>query len=525
MDTKFWGPPMWVSLHSIAHGYPKEPTEEQQQDYKTFMMSVGKVLPCRFCRESFIKFSEEMPIDNYLSSKKELQRWMYLMHNKVNEKLLSQGENLKSNPSLHDKIEFGIIFTCFTLSTDNRLKELKKNNFSRSEILSIKKSLIEITNNSFKKYNDNIKSLEVLDKKFHQVSNSSMYYIDKIYWLVEDCKNYGTIAFAGLARCAFVAIDLLNSMVDKKIISENEKYEFLKSINTITSKISTDATNLKKSDFIEKYGHLRPNTYDICSVNYQEGYSLYFKKKTIRNRSVRSKNKFRFKNSQLSKINIILKKSKINLSAHELVKFIKESIESREYAKYKFTKNIDQILNLIKDLAKRNKISTEEISFIEIQSLLDLYYNLTNENVRNKLLDEIKKNRRIYEFNENIKLPHNILNSNDIFYYISNNTVGNFIGNNDIESDLINLEKFENQNLEEKIVFIESADPGYDFIFTKNIGGLITKFGGANSHMAIRCAELGIPAAIGIGEKLFENLKTKKRIKLNCKNSKIDIIV
>ena len=52
-------------------------------------------------------------------------------------------------------------------------------------------------------------------------------------------------------------------------------------------------------------------------------------------------------------------------------------------------------------------------------------------------------------------------------------------------------------DLNDKIVLIEGADPGYDWIFTTRFVGLITKFGGANSHMAIRCAEMQIPAAIG----------------------------
>jgi len=130
MDTKFWGPPMWVSLHSIAHGYPNEPTEEQKQDYKTFMMSVGKVLPCRFCRESFIKFGEEMPIDNYLGSKRELQRWMYFMHNKVNEKLLSQGENLKSNPSFESVYKkYEVHMASCEYNTCNRKKNKLLKNF------------------------------------------------------------------------------------------------------------------------------------------------------------------------------------------------------------------------------------------------------------------------------------------------------------------------------------------------------------------------------------------------------------
>ena len=71
-------------------------------------------------------------------------------------------------------------------------------------------------------------------------------------------------------------------------------------------------------------------------------------------------------------------------------------------------------------------------------------------------------------------------------------------------------------NLSGKIVFVRSADPGYDFLFTKNIAGLVTQFGGANSHMAVRCAELEIPAVIGAGEKKYNSWSNARRIELNC---------
>ena len=73
-------------------------------------------------------------------------------------------------------------------------------------------------------------------------------------------------------------------------------------------------------------------------------------------------------------------------------------------------------------------------------------------------------------------------------------------------------------------MLIASADPGYDWIFDKSIFGLITKFGGANSHMAIRCSELNLPAAIGVGEKKYLELVKSKDIELNCNLKKIDII-
>ena len=75
--------------------------------------------------------------------------------------------------------------------------------------------------------------------------------------------------------------------------------------------------------------------------------------------------------------------------------------------------------------------------------------------------------------------------------------------------------------MKNKIVLIENADPGYDWLFTKNPLGLITKYGGVASHMAIRCAELGLPAAIGCGEFLFEKLLTANKILLDCKNEQI----
>ena len=73
-----------------------------------------------------------------------------------------------------------------------------------------------------------------------------------------------------------------------------------------------------------------------------------------------------------------------------------------------------------------------------------------------------------------------------------------------------------NQDLAGKIVFVQSADPGYDFLFSHNIGGLITQFGGANSHMAIRCAEMGIPAIIGAGERNYNEWSSYDVLLLDC---------
>ena len=101
----------------------------------------------------------------------------------------------------------------------------------------------------------------------------------------------------------------------------------------------------------------------------------------------------------------------------------------------------------------------------------------------------------------------------------------NFISTKKIIGDIINIKNYsETSNPENKIVLLENADPGYDWLFTKNLKGLITKYGGVASHMAIRCAEIGIPAAIGCGEIIFEKLTFASKVMLDCKNQQIIIL-
>ena len=103
------------------------------------------------------------------------------------------------------------------------------------------------------------------------------------------------------------------------------------------------------------------------------------------------------------------------------------------------------------------------------------------------------KNKNLSSFNQNIQLPFLISSKKDFFVCSIQEVKPNFITFKNIEAKCIRLnKKFKNKNLKNMIVLIENADPGYDWIFSKNIKGLITKNGGINSHMSIRCQELNI---------------------------------
>jgi len=116
-----------------------------------------------------------------------------------------------------------------------------------------------------------------------------------------------------------------------------------------------------------------------------------------------------------------------------------------------------------------------------------------------------------------------VISSENDFEIVSHfTTQPNFITNHSVKGNLFDIVNFKrDENLKEKIILIENADPGYDWIFTKNPLGLITKYGGVASHMAIRCSEIGLPAAIGVGEILYDKLYYSTKVLLDCKNNEI----
>ena len=442
-------------------------------------------------------------------------------------------DKLSNNPFLHDKVEFQILFTCSDPSLNSRIRELKKYSFSNDEIIQIKKSLIDFTNNIIKRtpelFLDFDKSFEILRKNrikhIQKLNNSKKNhndYLELSQNLLKDCRKYGVIPFSAVARLAFIAVTILNGLERESILTRTSSDNLLSQIETPMSDYKNELNLLidkkvSKKKFLEKYGHLRPGTYDITvprydmNPNYLSSTKFFSQKPTP------------ITKIQEKKINKQLKKSRLIFNEISFIDFLKKSIIQREKLKFEFTKNLSDSLEYIATAGEQLGFSREEMAYLDIKTILK-YNKKSKSEIKKFWRYNINKNNIKTIENNHLHLPSIIFSKNDFEIINEFFAKPNFITSKQTSSEISFLNpKTKSQNLKNKIVIIENADPGYDWIFTKSPSGLITKYGGMASHMAIRCAEIGIPAAIGCGELLFQKLKISEQVYLDCKNQQISI--
>jgi len=143
--------------------------------------------------------------------------------------------------------------------------------------------------------------------------------------------------------------------------------------------------------------------------------------------------------------------------------------------------------------------------------------------VRDLLQESVARGKQQHALTRQLVLPPLIASPNDVFAFHLPPSQPNFITRKSVTARVASLDDSP-ESFAGRILFLPSADPGFDWIFTRGISGFVTQFGGANSHMAIRASELGIPAVIGAGEALYQRWRTAHKLCLDCTNQKVMLI-
>jgi glutamine kinase len=442
--------------------------------------------------------------------------------------------HLKKSPELHDKVEFDIAITTFSFDMDDKvdlligdaLTEIEKEEFKHAHLRHTRDLILETRAGSLSEALNKIEILNDLQKKQKIYSLSSN--VHSLFKLISDTIQNGTIPFSILARHGFIAKTILQSLYNIYIITKDEYNQFLSSIQTVASDLVDDMTalhlgELNHAEFMSRYGHLRPRTYDITSKRYDQ--MSDFSSGSLLSKHKKKIDSFRFSKIQINKINELLEKNNFNeFKADDLLNYIREATIAREYAKFVFTRSVSDMLEIIANFSEKNGLTREEISHVPINSILEIVKSSGEKSIEEQLRNiSILENEK-HQVSLSIRLPQLLTDQQGIHIVPFQVSHPNFITQKKVTALCIILQSdIDKHSLEDKIVVIESADPGFDWIFSQKIAGLITKYGGTNSHMAIRCAEFNIPAAIGCGEQRFESIIKSSKVRLDCAAQLIDI--
>jgi phosphohistidine swiveling domain-containing protein len=138
------------------------------------------------------------------------------------------------------------------------------------------------------------------------------------------------------------------------------------------------------------------------------------------------------------------------------------------------------------------------------------------------LTRSIENGKARYHDTLSITLPPLISRPEDVWAFEWPESSPNFITQKHITAPVANCTA--KASLSGAIICIPNADPGYDWLFAYPIAGLITAWGGANSHMAIRAGELGLPAVIGAGEVLFRRWSGARLLHIDCAGRRVEVL-
>lgn len=232
--------------------------------------------------------------------------------------------------------------------------------------------------------------------------------------------------------------------------------------------------------------------------------------------------KFSLSIAQMHRLKDMLEESGLNHDILDLMDFIKTVIEGREYGKFVFTRSLSKVLQMIGAMGERYGFSREDCAYLDIQVVRGLY--VSTKDVKEALEKSIFEGREAYKLTKTLALPPVLVNENEVWCFYYPDTEPNYITMKKARGAVARLDQTESADISEKIVLIASADPGYDWIFSHGICGFITMYGGANSHMAIRAGELGIPAVIGVGEKKYEKYQKARALEIDALSKIIRIL-
>ncbi|UQZ91341.1 pyruvate, phosphate dikinase (plasmid) [Deltaproteobacteria bacterium Smac51] len=456
-------------------------------------------------------------------------------------------DRLDHNPMLHDKVEFEIVPTVLEPGFEEVVKNRYPGLLSEAELVEYRVRLSDLTGRAMSPSGsldralgdiERLRALQEASLSTERRAAENLGQFDlalKIAESLEQCRTLGTLPFAVAARHGFIAETWLRGAVRLGVLSPERVERLKRSVKTVSGELTRDfqavlAGRMPRRAFLRLYGHLRPGAYDLMSPSYREREDLFdapplpipeyaagLGRQSFVGEGFGAETRFGLTETEQKGLEGLFLASGLSIGAEGFVEYVKKAVAGREYAKFIFTRHLDHILYLVELWGRRLDFSRTDLTNIAISDILSSVFQPLPLEGREYFRERLAAGGRDHALGRSFKLSYLIRSPRDVYIVPQHRSEPNFIGSGKVTAPAVHLDPgAPTPDLGGAIVCIDSADPGYDWIFTRNIAGLVTRYGGTNSHMAIRCAEYGLPAAIGCGEMIFETAIKSERLTLDC---------
>lgn len=306
----------------------------------------------------------------------------------------------------------------------------------------------------------------------------------------------GTFEFSVLARIAFAADAQLRSAVFRGALCPDRVNALMQAGRSMPV---WHAAQTGASDADGSPGHLRAGTFDITQPTWAA--SDFQVNAQAQHRPMT----FSLHASERRALQSLLREAGFSVDAVDWLKFVQRSRQAREWAKFVFSRHLSAALEGIATELQACALDREHASWVSLTQL-QKNFELGPAVRRTRLAALASEARQRHEADRQVIVSPVLRGDRDRLMADSLGVVPNFVGRRRANGPLVALadpRPLNDGSLRNMIVVIGQADPGFDWLFECGIAGLITAWGGANSHMAIRCAECGLTAAIGCGEAVY----------------------
>ncbi len=439
---------------------------------------------------------------------------------------------LRRHPELHDKVEFDVIMTCLSLDFDRSARRLAEAEFTDSEIALIRSSLRDITRKGIERCAQDTGAIGQLKPRIRTIIDGTPSHLERAYLLIEDARRLSLPLFAHMARHAFMAVSLLKSLSTAGVLEQDQVEAVLASMRTVPSAMQAHAREVAEdrlswNDFVAEYGHLRPGSYDIRSACYADAPEEFLRPVVDQARADGALPP----PTQLwigrvrQAVDKALKSIGLEIRCDEFVRFLHHAIEGREFCKFEFMRGINAALEAIAAFGLAHGVERDDLAQTRYHELMTLR-GAHADSAGMRLAEMVRRGREESYVTQAVCLPAQIFSPADFECFEQREAEPNFITRKSVRAPVRVLkgQSLLSEEISGCIVLVSNADPGYDWLFSRDIAGLITMYGGMNSHMAIRAAEFGLPAAIGIGELLYDDIAHAKVLTLDCGSRQIRVV-